>query len=350
MRDARTIAKGKAGFPERPARSGVSPYLFPVVAESTMNLTVHIGTTKTGSSSIQRFLNRNGDALREKGFLVPSSLGNIIHLNAVMASLPFGESPDLARVLELTNARRHAAFREKTVTAFHEEIAAASDCREVVITAEYLHSRLPLHKHIQTFQDLFCHNFDRIRIVVYIRPQLDQIVSLYSTVLRSGYAQPLNHFIESRMKPVFRPYFDLRDVITRWSDIFGTENVIVRPYKAVSGKWGTLGDFCEVLDLEPGAEEWKIGGQVNTSINVAGQELLLMLNQAGSIDAAHRRRVVKWAELHCAGHGAMPPLKLARAFQSLFDESNAWVTEACFPGHSEYLEPRWPDRIRPGSR
>lgn len=314
-----------------------------------MNLTVHIGTTKTGSSSIQRFLTRNRDSLREKGFLVPSSLGNIIHLNAVMASLPFGESPDLARIIDLTGASGHAAFRQKTITAFREEIAASPNCREVVITAEYLHSRLPLRNHVQTFRDLFCRDFEKIRIVVYIRPQLDHIVSLYSTVLRSGYAQPLNHFIKSRMKPAFRPYFDLRDVITRWSDTFGAENIIVRPYKAVSGKWGTLGDFCEILELDPGAEEWEIGGQVNTSINVAGQKLLLMLNQAGNLDTAHRRQVVKWAEINCAGHGAMPPLKLAQTFQSLFDESNDWVTETYFPGHPEYLEPRWPDDVRQDS-
>ncbi|MDP0929554.1 hypothetical protein Q0601_20405 [Paracoccus onubensis] len=317
-----------------------------------MNLTVHIGTTKTGSSSIQRFLNCNSDQLRMKGILVPSSLGNIIHLNAVMASLPFGESMDLARVIKLTDARDHLAFRRNTIAAFQKELAASPDCREVVITAEYLHSRLPLRQHVQTFRDLFCRDFDKIRIVVYMRPQLDQIVSLYSTVLRSGYARPLNHFIRSRMSPAFRPYFDLRDVITRWGDVFGAENLVVRPYKAVSGKLGTLGDFCEVLDLDlnPDSEEWRIGGQVNTSINVAGQELLLLLNQTGALDAAHRRQVVKWAELHCTGHGATPPPKLARAFQSQFDESNHWVTETYFPGHPEYLEPRWPERVREGAR
>lgn len=135
----------------------------------------------------------------------------------------------------MTDAEQHAAFRENTSAAFREEIAGAPGCQEVVITAEQLHSRLPLPDYIQTFRDLFCRDFSTIRIVIYVRPQLDQIISLYSTMLRGGYAHSLGDFIKSRMQPIFRPYFDLRDVITRWADVFGRENVIVRPYKALPG-------------------------------------------------------------------------------------------------------------------
>lgn len=307
-----------------------------------MNLTVHIGTTKTGSTSIQGFLHHNRDMLRKNGILVPSGLGKLIHFHAVLAALPFGESPDLAQIIPLTDTQQHAAFRERICSSFWNEVANASDCHEVVITAEQLHSRLPLREHIQTFRDLFCRNFSNIRIVVYIRPQLDQIISLYSTMLRGGYAHSLDSFIKARLKPNFRPYFDLRDVITRWSEVFGTENVIVRPYKGIAGDFGTLGDFCDLLKLDLTTGDWAIDRQANASINAAGQELLLMLNQTGALDATQRRKVVKWAETHCAGHGAVPPLALAQTFQSLFDDSNAWVTETFFPDHPEYLEPRWP--------
>ena len=304
-----------------------------------MNLTVHVGTTKTGTSSIQQFLNRNCGTLRANGYLVPSSLGSVIHLNAVMSSLPYGESPDLAKFLGVKDAGEHAAFRESTVAAFRNEVAAANDCREVLISAEYLHSRLPRREHVQTFRDLFCRDFDRVRIVVYVRPQIDQIVSLYSSVLRTGYARPLKDFIDSRMKPFFWPYFDLRDVITRWTDTFGTENVTVRPYKAITGPLGTVGDYCEFLGINPDASEWTFGRQANTSINRAGQELLLMLNQSGNLDGEMRRKVCKWTETHCPGRGAKPSPEQARTFQSLFDDSNAWVTETYFPDHPDYLQP-----------
>ncbi|WP_323716142.1 hypothetical protein [Paracoccus aminovorans] len=307
-----------------------------------MNLTVHIGTTKTGSSSIQRFLHRNRRALGGKGILVPSGLGLIVHFHAVLAALPFGQSPDLAQSIPLNDAQQHASFREHTCARFREEVAGAPGCHEVVITAEQLQSRLPLREHIQSFRELFCLGFDRTRIVVYVRPQLDQLISLYSTMLRGGYAYSLEDFIKTRLQPTFRPYFDLRDIILRWSDVFGAENVIVRPYKGIVGDLGTLSDFSDLLRIDPRSEGLTIERQANTSINVAGQKLLLMLNQAGTLDAARRRQVVKWAETHCAGPGATPSLDLARAFQSSYDASNAWVVANYFPDHPEYLEPRWP--------
>lgn len=321
-----------------------------------MNLTVHIGTTKTGSSSIQRFLNLNRAALRRKGILIPSTLGNIVHFHSVLASLPFGKSPDLARsVPDLTNSfpfltkyvpligrRQHANFCRKTRAGFLEEVANAGECKEVVITAEHLHSRLRKRKHIKTFRNMFCRDFQNVRIVVYIRPQLDQAVSLYSTMLRGGYANSLDEFIESRKLPSSRPYFDLRDVITRWTDVFGAENVIVRPFNGIDREFGVLSDFCDLLNIDPGKGGWRLDKQSNASINIAGQELLLMLNQTEALTALQRRKVVQWTEAHCTGRGAVPSLDLARSFQALFDDSNAWVIENFFPDHPEYLEPRWP--------
>jgi len=307
-----------------------------------MNLTVHIGTTKTGTSSIQAFLHHNRNALRKSGIFVPTGLGHMIHFHTAIAALPFGKSPDLAKLIPLSDAQQHAEFRTQTKNRFHAQVGQVADCREVIITAEQLHSRLTQTNDVRTFRDLFCGGFNNVRIIVYIRPQLDQIISLYSTMLRGGYAHSLKSFIDARLKPSFRSYFDLKDVITRWTNVFGVEGVIVRPYKGISGGFGTLGDFCRLMDIDLSNGSWKMNRPANTSINSAGQELLLMLNQIATLDAAKRREIVKWAETHCAGHGAMPTIEQARRFQTLFEKSNAWVTKTYFPDHPEYLEPRWP--------
>ena len=100
-----------------------------------MNLTVHIGATKTGSSSIQAFLAANRAALRQAGILVPASLGGKLHLRATLAALPFGASADLASLFDMATPEAHAAFRQKTVADYRDEIARAPGCREVVITS-----------------------------------------------------------------------------------------------------------------------------------------------------------------------------------------------------------------------
>ncbi|MDU9006521.1 hypothetical protein [Sedimentitalea todarodis] len=307
-----------------------------------MKLTVHIGTTKTGSSSIQTFLAVNRATLGQAGILVPISLGKELHLRAPLASLPFGASSDLAGLFDMATPEAHAAFRRNTVAAYRNEIAQAPECREVVITSEHLHSRMPKRVDIERFKDLFCSEFSSVRVIVYIRPQLDQITSLYSTVLRGGYQNSLDDFVRSRMKPEFRPYFNIRHIIRRWSGVFGSENVFVRPYKAVSQKDGTLGDFCELLDLDISGSEWQVPDNANTSINQAGQNLLRLVNQEKSATARLRKQVVKWVEKNSAGRGEQPSPDLARAFQRGFNAGNEWVIKTYFPDHPEYLEPRWP--------
>lgn len=309
-----------------------------------MRLTVHIGTTKTGSTSIQRFLDQNREQIRSQGILVPRSLGKAAHQSVAVSSLPFGKSPDLARKVSVSDLHSYNAFREATVANFHAEIADAPDCQEVVITSEHLHSRLTSTDHVKSFQTLFCKTFDEVRIVAYVRPQLDHAASLYSTMIRHGYAHPMRRFVKSRMhNPSALLYFDLHSLISRWTDIFGRQNIIVRPYKGCLQKGGILPDFCRLLDLDSNVGDWANEPRLNTSINMDGQELLLLINKFGALDHTQLRQVVRWVERNCSGRGAEPPLGLAQEFQALFAEGNTWVVNEFFPGHPEYLEPQLPD-------
>lgn len=305
-----------------------------------MNLTVHIGTTKTGSTSIQAFMCANRAALAKHGICYPETLGPQDHHWATVSSLSMGQSQDLMLWCNVKSEKQLVAFRKKTQANYLRELRSRP--RHVVISSEHLQSRCILPENVSRFRDLFCRDFEQIRVVVYVRPQLDQIVSLYSTLLKNGYAHPLQRFIKSRARATFLPYFDLQALIKRWSDVFGAENVIVRPYKAVSGPFGTLGDFCEILGLDPASPEWSEIEKANTSLNVAGQELLLMMNQTGALNDVQRRKLTRWIEANCAGKGTVPSLALAKSFHTPYEAGNAWVIEKYFPDHPEYLEPSWP--------
>ena len=66
-----------------------------------MKLTVHIGTTKTGSTSIQAFMRVNRKALAAKGISYPAMLGVQDHRNAAIAVLNFTQGQDLLKRKEI---------------------------------------------------------------------------------------------------------------------------------------------------------------------------------------------------------------------------------------------------------
>ncbi len=307
-----------------------------------MNLTVHIGTTKTGSTSIQSFLHENRVALEKMGILVPISLGRLDHRSAVISVLKFGQSADLMSRKGIADADSLELFRQKTKKDLRRELI--KNPKEVVITSEHFHSRSNVQKNVELFKKQFTQCYEKTRIIVYVRPQLDQLISLYSTTLRNGFSDTLKEHFERHMKPSYYRYFDLRGLIERWSNVFGADNVLVRPYKALPSKeeGGVVADFCELLDVKYDNPCFASRSEVNVSISKEGQDLLRIVNENPGIDRERRLKVISWLEMHCAGKGAAPDFPSAKIFQSQFTEGNAWVVEKFFPDHPEYLEPRWP--------
>lgn len=308
-----------------------------------MRLTVHIGTTKTGSTSIQAFLQLNRAILHRAGVLVPASLGRPHHLRAVLSSLPYRASPDLARFAGIATPEEHTVYCAETLQAYAAERRGATQISDVIITSEHLHSRLEKTASIQAFHDQFCADYQNCRIVVYVRPQLDHAVSLYSTMLRHGFDGTLDDFLTSRSAPRFQPYFDISAVIDRWAAVFGAEALVVRPYNALSREGGgVIADFCRLLGQDPAMPGLVIPPPKNLSISTHGQELLRSLNAGPALDPKQRYAIVSWLEQHASGTGEPPSLEAARRFQAQFDAGNAAVIARYFPDHPDYLEPRWP--------
>ena len=347
-----------------------------------MRLTVHIGTTKTGSTSIQAFLRANRAALLERGTCVPESLGPQDHRYAVLSCLNFGQSADLMARQGLTTAAQLTAFRHQTHAAYLAEIAAAraKGAHEVVITSEHLQSRCHQPVNLERFHRLFAQGFEQIRILVYVRPQLDQITSLYSTTLRNGFCETIDEHVLRHMTPTFHRYYDIAGILARWQAVFGPEALLVRPYRALppQARGGAVADFCTLLGLRHDADGLSHPIETNSSIHAQGQELLRLFNlesAAGRDPAviiskrwipgaaletgparglrkilttrglsvnAQRASLVHWIEAQCSGKGAEASPLAAWRFQRQFRAGNAEVVARYFPGHPEYLSPRWP--------
>lgn len=310
-----------------------------------MKLTVHIGTTKTGSTSIQAFMRVNRKALAAKGISYPAMLGVQDHRNAAIAVLNFTQGQDLLKRKEIMTPEDLQTFSSGIATSFREVFNAKPEPTEhVVISSEHLQSRCNKPENIERFREIFATGFAEVKIVVYVRPQLDQLVSLYSTTLRNGASETMQEHIERHMSDRLFTYFDLEGIVKRWSAVFGEDNIVVRPYKAVppQAKGGVVADFCRLLNFRHDDPALRSPPKTNSSINARGQELLRIINSNGGVDPERLRLMIDWAEANCSGKGAVPDLAQAQAFQQRFDAGNTWIIDQYFPRHPEYLEPHWP--------
>ncbi|MFZ5617501.1 MAG: hypothetical protein ACOZAA_09310 [Pseudomonadota bacterium] len=184
---------------------------------------VHIGTYKTGSTSIQAFLDANAGLLFAKGFYYPDSLGRPNHHGLAVFALSDRETTGLIRYLNLHDREKREAKRAEIAAALNAELAGLpSEISAVVFSNEHL-SGLNTEPEIESLRDLLAPHFDEIKIVVYLRRQDQRIVSDYTQKVRDGYTKPLDPLTyqpaESR---------DYRAFLEKWAKVFGEDAIAPR--------------------------------------------------------------------------------------------------------------------------
>ena len=135
---------------------------------------IHIGTRKTGTTSIQETLARSGSQLGMVGYPL---VGADRDQNRIISLyLPQEEMPLTWRDLDPSANRRFSSV-------FFKQLNSAND---VVISAEALSSWFSLSDIRRLRMDFEKAGFDRFRIVLYIREPADYYLSYTQQVLRSS--------------------------------------------------------------------------------------------------------------------------------------------------------------------
>src|SRR6185312_15007568 len=93
---------------------------------------------------------------------------------------------------------------------------------------------------------------DTFRIIIYLRPQHEVAVSMYSTALKNG-------SVRKNVLPTFEspgPLYDYAGSIDRWGSAFGRENITPRIFGRTDFQGGDLcEDFVKILGLDASAFE-----------------------------------------------------------------------------------------------
>ena len=269
---------------------------------------LHLGSEKTGTSSIQKYFGAHRDALFKEGFWYPrafaSSIGHV-HLRLSTAAL-----------------ERDLKDGTPDVDAFRKEHAHAikAGARATVFSSEFFHSELRDREAVGRLKAFLIRFFDRILLVYYARRQDQMLVSMHSTAVKGAWTADPNPLSVYGSKGHY--YFDHHAVCNLWAEQFGHENLICRIYerdKLTNGD--IIDDFSSVVGLAVDTERSRIAS--NESLSFETMSVLLLLNGSKHKDNKELRR--KLINIGNRRNGKRLPMMTktdARQFLSKFDESN----------------------------
>lgn len=311
------------------------------------SLILHIGSAKTGTTSVQHFLAHNRQALAERGVVVPSFLGagpnhRWLPLLAQDGTRVDGFATRQGLHTSPQRLRDQLAAKRQEL----EQAAATSAGSTWVISSEQLHSRLTavdLLRLRQLLQPLF----SEIRVLVYVRQPLATAISAWSTRTRGGRVCP-------GLEPPasFASLCDHAASLQLWQRIFGQQQLTVRRFHPADLRGGSLiEDFCWCAGLGSPDGLWQPAA-VNPSLSYQAIKVLWHLQQrlrdeGGGNGAVPQpspskswRHLVGVVERSLRDFPVYVPTAGERErFASHYAASEAWLCREFFPERRRLWEP-----------
>ena len=296
-----------------------------------MQVVLHIGAEKTGTSTLQQWCDTNRIPLRRRGWLYPECLGEPGHARLACYATRDRPQIDLLKSEGLFDAATRGAFRASLPGILAEEIAASGRTR-ILVSNEHLSSRLTEAHEVQAIKSLIeaaCREPVEWLVLYYVRRQDEMLVSLYSTAIKSGDTAPF-HLPEGLADPRLNPLLPLE----LWAGVFGHAAIVVRVFERSALAGGdVVRDMMALLGIADAADRNVFAPVADSNQRLGAQtlEFLRRINthisafDASSVNADHRR-LVRALEL-MPDHDSAPlatPEALAR-FVERFDAVNAEV-------------------------
>ena len=291
---------------------------------------IHIGAPKTGSTLLQKFIFENRAALAARSILYPDvNLRGFGHHD--LAFLLAGGYPDWA----IPQPRNLAAL------AADLALAARHD-GTIVLSSEdfYLYPRPAALNAILTEAGILPGH--RAVILVYVRRQDAAHLSWYNQTIK---AQGATHDFD-RCYEQWYGLWDYAAQIDAWAEVFGAENIIVRPFEAAQFRGGgLLEDFLAQAGISRDGLAVPTK-PVNTGLNRDLLEFQRILNRLpGPIPKKRRfHRALMALSTGSAGNGRFDetPLLEAHRRAAILDsyaESNRRVARTYLAREDLFLEP-----------
>ena len=243
------------------------------------NLTLHIGTEKTGTTTIQNFLKANKERLLKQSIYISEDLMIPSGNQRWLAAFAYNST----RIDELISTQGYQSkeARDQDIVDRYERFkneveASTSNCNQWIISSEHLQSRLTTEKEINRLYELLKDLFRRITIILYIRNPVDAATSLMS--MFCVYGDVLDQLPEPN-NPHVKTICSHAKTLAKWQENFPKTKIKLRLFeKDRLRKGDLLKDFCEQAHIAPGSD-WNLQTQhSNERLTLKGMRYLYHLN------------------------------------------------------------------------
>lgn len=327
---------------------GVIKRSIQAVAFELMRCILHIGTEKTGTTTIQAFLDLNRSHLHSRGILVPRSVEwpNNIGL-AVAAFNPF-HLDDYVKSIGLRTSQGLLSHQSRLIEALRGEIelSKSEGIDTVCFSSEHLHSRLRTEEEVARLREILVSlGFEEFVVIVYLREQAALVRSLYATaVLYGGRTVAIP---EPRGEEYWDNLCDHRRSLLRFRKVFGVESV--RPRLFVPGDFvgnSLIADFLSAASIDLPNDRLIFSGRENESISAYGLEVLRRLNnkqpmylEGGALNPI-REGIPQLFQLAFKRGGRFQlSVEAVNRYQVAYEASNEWVRQQYFPDRERLFPP-----------
>lgn len=255
-----------------------------------MKITIHIGSTKTGSSALQMHLAQAREKLLDAGILYPE-FGTKSNAHHVLFAAAHPGAWGMHRDALSSNEVERFAFFRNTFECILEH-AESAGVDHIVLSSEYWWGLLP-----EKFQKLISDNLQHhdVRLVGCVRRQDRWLEASYLQAVKGGESKSFEFWLRNKLRtPVMGGAHYLK-ILNHWNEILLPLETIVIPYEFSDRTAYIKKVSNSVCDKDVGSltvpSEAKV---VNKSPNAEGVEAILKLNKGDEIEA---RRIERMYEI-----------------------------------------------------
>ncbi len=299
-------------------------------------LIMHVGTEKTGTSSIQKYLWTNRDSLKEKGWLYLDALGPGPNIKLTACALEFNPNSPVLKSLGIHTAedlKKHSAQLHSTI----ENEIAQENPNTILISDEHLNVHLKSQSELANIRQYFPRTHVD-KIIIYLRKQERFLESILSEGIKNqsipniGKGKPdsfLDQFGFFQNKIPYR--FDYLRIIENLTKSFPEAVLQVRAYKTDIESFDAVSDFVEAVELPISSPQLN-GFRENRSIPGRLMQSLLQVgfysNQLHDANFKKNwRRIISEASIAFPGLPFRMSEKDSKLLFDRFDEQNKILSE-----------------------